>query len=166
MENFLTYRTYRGAYQVVKDNAKKAGIDVPGFCVHSARATAIPNALENGADIAHVQQWAGHARMRVFFQRITNLFGPIPQKPSPPRPNIEGLQQIGTPPVAPKSPPRGIAEIEFWRERTTAPSLCNICDTVGDENETHPSTMDVGWIYTSARRLEVGGFVSGRAVID
>jgi site-specific recombinase XerD len=60
LENFLTYR---GAYQVVKDNAKKAGIEVPGFCVHSTRATAITNALENGADIAHVQQWAGHANI-------------------------------------------------------------------------------------------------------
>jgi site-specific recombinase XerD len=58
-----TFLTYRGAYQVVKENAKKAGIDVPGFCVHSTRATAITNALENGADIAHVQQWAGHANI-------------------------------------------------------------------------------------------------------
>ena len=61
--NLEKHLTYRGAYQVVKDNAKKAGIEVLGFCVRSTRATAITNALENGADIAHVQAWAGHANI-------------------------------------------------------------------------------------------------------
>lgn len=41
---------------------KKAGIKavVEGFRVHSLRATAITNALEHQADIAKVQEWAGH----------------------------------------------------------------------------------------------------------
>ncbi len=45
--------------------AKKAKItdDMPGFCVHSLRATAATNALENGADIAQVQTWLGHANV-------------------------------------------------------------------------------------------------------
>ncbi len=55
--------TYRGAYEVVKSNAELAGIDVAGFCVHSTRATAITNALENGSDIARVQEWSGHANI-------------------------------------------------------------------------------------------------------
>jgi integrase/recombinase XerD len=55
--------TYRGAYEVVKNNAELAGIDVAGFCVHSTRATAITNALENGSDMARVQEWSGHANI-------------------------------------------------------------------------------------------------------
>ena len=41
--------------------AKVIGLDVPGFCVHSLRATAATNALEHAADIAKVQEWLGHA---------------------------------------------------------------------------------------------------------
>ena len=37
--------------------------DVPGLCVHSMRATASTNALENGADIAKAQEWLGHANV-------------------------------------------------------------------------------------------------------
>jgi len=50
---------------VVKFWAKKAGIteDMHGLCVHSLRATAATNALENGADIAQVQAWLGHANV-------------------------------------------------------------------------------------------------------
>lgn len=45
--------------------AKKVGItvDTHGFCVHSLRATAATNALENRADIAKVQEWLGHANI-------------------------------------------------------------------------------------------------------
>ena len=45
--------------------ARKAGItdDMPGFCVHSLRATAATNALENGADLKFVQKWLGHANV-------------------------------------------------------------------------------------------------------
>jgi len=48
---------------IVKHHAKVAGIDMPGFCVHSLRATAATNALENEADIALVQNWLGHANV-------------------------------------------------------------------------------------------------------
>ena len=34
-----------------------------GFCVHSLRATAATNALENDADIARVQEWLGHSNI-------------------------------------------------------------------------------------------------------
>lgn len=34
---------------------------IPGFCVHSLRATAATNALAHEADIAKVQEWLGHA---------------------------------------------------------------------------------------------------------
>jgi site-specific recombinase XerD len=55
--------TYRGAYEIVKTTARSAGVDVPGFCVHSTRATAITNALDNGSDIAQVQAWSGHSNI-------------------------------------------------------------------------------------------------------
>jgi len=55
---------------VVLRYAREVGIaaDVHGFCVHSLRATAATNALENGADIAKVQEWMGHAH--IFTTRI------------------------------------------------------------------------------------------------
>jgi site-specific recombinase XerD len=45
--------------------AHEVGITVNthGFCVHSLRATAATNALENNADIAQVQEWMGHANI-------------------------------------------------------------------------------------------------------
>src|SRR5690606_11975792 len=48
---------------IVKRYAKQVGITTPGFCVHSLRATAATNALENQADIAKVQEWLGHANV-------------------------------------------------------------------------------------------------------
>jgi site-specific recombinase XerD len=51
-----------GIYQsIVRKYAKLSGIDTAGFCVHSLRATAATNALDNEADIAKVQEWLGHA---------------------------------------------------------------------------------------------------------
>jgi integrase len=43
---------------IVLHYVKKVGItnDTHGFCVHSLRATATTNSLQNGADIAEVQQ--------------------------------------------------------------------------------------------------------------
>jgi integrase/recombinase XerD len=48
---------------IVKYYAHEVGLldAVPGLCVHSLRATAATNALENKADIAKVQTWLGHA---------------------------------------------------------------------------------------------------------
>jgi integrase/recombinase XerD len=49
---------------VVKKYATVAGVDaVDGFCIHSLRSTSATNALENGADIAEVQKWLGHANI-------------------------------------------------------------------------------------------------------
>ena len=48
---------------IVKHYAQRVGISVPGFCVHSLRATAATNALEHQADIAKVQEWLGHANI-------------------------------------------------------------------------------------------------------
>ncbi len=49
---------------VVKQYGKQAGLDnIVGFNVHSLRATAATNALENGSDIAKVQVWLGHANV-------------------------------------------------------------------------------------------------------
>ena len=44
---------------------KKVGIlkDTHGFSVHSLRATSATNALNNGADIAEVQEWLGHSNV-------------------------------------------------------------------------------------------------------
>jgi integrase/recombinase XerD len=60
--------------EIVKRYAREAGIDVQGFCVHSLRATAATNALENQADIAKVQEWLGHANVsttRLYDRRNT-----------------------------------------------------------------------------------------------
>jgi len=48
---------------VVRHYARQAGIDTAGVGVHSLRATAATNALLNGADIAKVQTWLGHANI-------------------------------------------------------------------------------------------------------
>jgi site-specific recombinase XerD len=51
--------------KIVRRYTREVGItaDVHGFCVHSLRATAATNALDNGADIAKVQEWMGHAHI-------------------------------------------------------------------------------------------------------
>ena len=49
---------------------------VAGFCAHSLRTTAATNALANGADIAKVQNWLGHANIattRLYDRRDTIL---------------------------------------------------------------------------------------------
>ena len=59
---------------IVRHYAGRIGIAVPGFCTHSLRATAATNALENGADIAKVQEWLGHASIsttRLYDRRST-----------------------------------------------------------------------------------------------
>ncbi len=48
---------------IVEHYAKQAEINLPGFCVHSLRATAATNALGNKADIAKVQEWLGHTNV-------------------------------------------------------------------------------------------------------
>ena len=45
---------------VVRRYGRQAGLPV-SLCAHSLRATAATNALRNGADIARVQEWLGHA---------------------------------------------------------------------------------------------------------
>lgn len=57
--------TGNGIYAEIKKYGKKAGImlDLDGPCLHSLRATAATNALENAADIAYVQAWLGHANI-------------------------------------------------------------------------------------------------------
>jgi len=52
-----------GVYKILANYAGKVGIDVAGFGPHALRATAATNALENGADIAKVQTWLGHANI-------------------------------------------------------------------------------------------------------
>ena len=51
--------------EIVQRYAEQIGItvDTHGFCVHSLRATAATNALENKADIAKVQEWLGHSNI-------------------------------------------------------------------------------------------------------
>jgi site-specific recombinase XerD len=61
-------------HQIIRKYALIAGISAPGFCVHSLRATAATNALENKADIAKVQEWLGHAQIsttRLYDKRST-----------------------------------------------------------------------------------------------
>jgi integrase/recombinase XerD len=50
---------------IVTKYGRETGIDaeVNGLCVHSTRATGATNALANGADIAEVQEWLGHANV-------------------------------------------------------------------------------------------------------
>jgi integrase len=61
-------------HRIVRKYAKRIGLGVVGFCVHSLRATAATNALEHAADIAKVQEWLGHANIattRLYDRRRT-----------------------------------------------------------------------------------------------
>nr|WP_308633717.1 tyrosine-type recombinase/integrase [Massilia sp. YIM B02769] len=61
-----------GVYKMLANYAKALQIDVAGFGPHALRATAATNALDNGADIAKVQEWLGHANIattRVYDRR-------------------------------------------------------------------------------------------------
>jgi len=63
-----------GVYRMVKHYGKQVGIAVDRFGPHAARATAATNALDQGADIAKVQEWLGHANVsttRVYDHRKT-----------------------------------------------------------------------------------------------
>ena len=48
---------------VVRYYSRRLGISVTGFGPHVARATAATHALNQGADIAKVQEWLGHANI-------------------------------------------------------------------------------------------------------
>ena len=52
-------------YNIVRKYGRATGIEaqVNGLCVHSLRATAATNALDNKTGIAKVQEWLGHANM-------------------------------------------------------------------------------------------------------
>lgn len=52
-----------GVYRVLAKYAALVDIEVTGFGPHALRATAATNALDNGADIAKVQEWLGHANI-------------------------------------------------------------------------------------------------------
>lgn len=60
--------------QVVLKYLKKLGISGRNMGPHVMRATAATNALDNGADIAKVQEWLGHANIattRIYDHRKT-----------------------------------------------------------------------------------------------
>ncbi len=59
---------------IVKHYAAAAGIPLAAIRPHGLRATAATNALENGADIAKVQEWLGHSNIsttRLYDKRNT-----------------------------------------------------------------------------------------------
>lgn len=70
-----TAMTGSGIYEEIRRYGAKVGIDVAnGFCLHSLRATAATNALDQQADIAKVQEWLGHANIsttRLYDRRRT-----------------------------------------------------------------------------------------------
>lgn len=49
--------------RVVKKYASIVGLKTGDISVHGLRATAATNALQNGEDIARVQEWLGHANI-------------------------------------------------------------------------------------------------------
>ena len=60
--------------QVVLKYLRKLGIFGENMGPHVMRATAATNALDNGADIAKVQEWLGHANIattRIYDHRKT-----------------------------------------------------------------------------------------------
>jgi integrase/recombinase XerD len=63
-------------HNIVRKYGRETGVaaHVKGLCVHSLRATAATNALDNKADIAKVQEWLGHANVsttRLYDRRKT-----------------------------------------------------------------------------------------------
>ncbi len=61
--------TGRAILKLVKKYALQVGLRVSdsenrAICTHSIRKTALNNALEHGAKVEQVQQWAGHADIR------------------------------------------------------------------------------------------------------
>jgi integrase/recombinase XerD len=61
-------------HRIVRKYARRIGLGVVGFCVHSLRVTAATNALEHAADIAKVQEWLGHSNIattRLYDRRRT-----------------------------------------------------------------------------------------------
>lgn len=53
-----------GVYRsVVRHYGKAVGLEGQRLGPHALRATAATNALDNGADIAKVQEWLGHANV-------------------------------------------------------------------------------------------------------
>jgi integrase/recombinase XerD len=63
-------------HNIVRKYGRETGLSaqVKGLCVHSLRATAATNALDNTADIAKVQEWLGHANVsttRLYDRRKT-----------------------------------------------------------------------------------------------
>ena len=52
-----------GIYKILSNYAKALQINITRFGPHALRATAATNALDNGADIAKVQEWLGHANI-------------------------------------------------------------------------------------------------------
>jgi site-specific recombinase XerD len=66
--------TASGIYLLMQKYGKVAGVDLQRFGPHAARATAATNALDNGADIAKVQEMLGHANIqttRIYDHRKT-----------------------------------------------------------------------------------------------
>ena len=63
---------------IVRKYARETGVNakIEGLCVHSLRATAATNALDNKADIAKVQEWLGHANVST-----TRLYDPAENTP-------------------------------------------------------------------------------------
>jgi integrase len=73
-----TALTAGGVYQILNFYGKKVGISVDSFGPHSARTTAAANALDQGADVAKIQEWLGHANVsttRVYDYRKTRREG-------------------------------------------------------------------------------------------
>ena len=63
-----------GVYQILKFYGTKIEVSVDRFGPHSTRATAATNALDQGADIAKVQEWLGRVNVsttRVYDHRKT-----------------------------------------------------------------------------------------------
>ena len=61
-------------FEVVLKYLNKLGIFGENMGPHVMRATAATNALDNGADIAKVQEWLGHANIattRIYYHRKT-----------------------------------------------------------------------------------------------